>query len=73
MENIRKYCKEFKVKFEKLTDEGFIISFLVPIRAGMEIGTKNYKIKQVGKKRVFYSMICHSDNDITFGPKLNNL
>lgn len=61
------YCKRFNLKFEGLTNSGFIASQVVPIFAGMEFNTPNYKIKKVGKKRIFTDFIVIGDDVIDNG------
>ena len=61
---MKTYCKENKVRFECKTNDGFIGSWLIPYRAGME------RIKKIGKKRVYYQFICHPDGDIEFGRRI---
>lgn len=66
---IKQYCKTHKLKFEKYIQGGFVGSYLVPIRAGMEIDIHTGKyislpIREIGKKRVYRKFICYSDGDI---------
>ena len=78
MRDIKNYCKEMKIKFEQNTDSGFIGSWTVDVKAGMEkdLDTGRFislPIRTIGKKRVYYEFICHSDNDIEMGKKLSAL
>ena len=75
MKNIKKYCKEYKLKFVALTTEGFIASFKVPVKAGMEYNVNtgkviSPKIKEIGSKTVKYNFTTHPDGDITWGIKI---
>lgn len=77
MTNIKKYCKEHKMKFEKNTDFGFIASILVGVKAGMERDLYTGKllsipIKKIGTRRVYFDMHTSSDGDIYFGKQYKN-
>ena len=72
---MKTYCKENKIRFEGKTNDGFIGSWLVPSRAGMERNMAtgeliSIPIREIGKKRVYYQFICHSDGDIEFGQRI---
>lgn len=67
---IKEYCKLGKLKFERLTVDGFIASRLMDVRAGMEYNPISGKIlsmeiKKIGSKRVYRKFKIHSDSDIT--------
>jgi hypothetical protein len=69
---MKTYCKENKVRFEYKTNDGFVGSWLIPYRAGMERNMAtgeliSIPIKEIGKKRVYYQFICHPNGDIEFG------
>jgi hypothetical protein len=58
---MKTYCKENKVRFEYKTNDGFVGSWLIPYRAGMERNMAtgeliSIPIKEIGKKlrRILY-------------------
>ena len=66
---IKQYCKDYKLKFEEYTNNGFMASSLHSIKAGMSVNPltnrlTNVSIKKVGKKRVYESFLCYADGDI---------
>lgn len=72
---MKTYCKENNVKFEYKTNDGFVGSWLVRYRAGMEWNIATCElisipIKEIGKKRVYYNFICHHDGDVEFGQRI---
>lgn len=78
MKNIKRFCKEYKMKFEKQTDFGFIASILVDVKAGMERDIHTGKIlsmpiKKIGTRRVYFDMHIYSDGDIFFGKQYKNM
>jgi hypothetical protein len=69
MNNIKKYCKYHKLRFEYNNDKGFIASKIIPIRAGIEIDIHTGKIislpiKTIAKQRIFRSFLTYNDGDI---------
>lgn len=72
---MKAYCKENKIRFEGKTNDGFIGSWAVPYRAGMERNVAtgeliSIPIREIGKKRVYYQFICHLDGDVEFGQRI---
>lgn len=72
---IKDYCKMNKIKFEKFNNFGFVGSWLVDVKAGMEYNIHtgniiNAKIRKIGTKRVFYNFTTHYDGDISYGEKI---
>lgn len=77
MKNIKRFCKEYKMKFEKQTDFGFIASILVDVKAGIERDihtgkTLSMPIRKIGTRRVYFDMHTYSDGDISFGKQYKN-
>ena len=75
--SIKDFCKQYKMKLEKITSFGFIASILVDAKAGMEVNIVNGKlisipIKKVGKRRVYFDMKVCGDGDISFGKQYKN-
>tara|TARA_R110000822_G_scaffold248649_2_gene376269 strand:+ start:355 stop:591 length:237 start_codon:yes stop_codon:yes gene_type:complete len=67
----KKYIKENndskigkKIKFVKLTEDGFIYSVKAYIRAGMD--GKIHTIKKIGTKNVFFRLKQNSENKNDF-------
>jgi hypothetical protein len=72
---IKKFCKEYKVKFEKINNNGFVGSWLVDVKAGMKTDLINGKlisipIKKIQSKRVYYQININNDNDFSFSSKI---
>ena len=77
IKNIKRFCKNFKMKFESITDFGFIASILVDVKAGMKTDVTNGKllsipIKKIGTRRVYFDMHTFADGDISFGKEYRN-
>ncbi len=66
------FCKEFKLKFHKVTDSGFIASVLSPVYAGMQFGSSDYRMHKVLSNRIYFDMIMYGDGDISFGKNHKN-
>ena len=72
---IKQFCKEYKVKFEKINNKGFICSWLVDVNAGMKTDLISGKlisipIKKIQSKRVYYQINRNSTNDFSFSNKI---
>ncbi len=72
---IKQFCKEYKVKFEKINNKGFIGSWLVDVKAGMQTDLISGKlisipIKKIKSKRVYYQININSTNDFSFSNKI---
>ena len=75
--NINNYCKRHNLKFERLTNEGFIASSKSPVFAGMEYNLYNCKIisiplRKIGTKKVFTLFTCFDDGDIVDSGRIEN-
>lgn len=75
VDTMEAFCKENKIRFESKTKDGFIGSWLMPVKAGMEYNMATCElisipIRVIGKKRVYYQFICHPDGDIEFGENI---
>jgi len=74
---VKDYCKYHKLKFEKYTENGFVGSQLIDVKAGMEYNPNNGKlisipIIKIGNKRIYRAFICYSDNDIVDNGRIFN-
>ena len=72
---IKEFCKEYKIRFEKLSNNGFIGSWLVNVNAGMKTDLISGKlisipIKKIRSKRVYYQ-INKLNECFSFGNKIN--
>jgi hypothetical protein len=72
---IKQFCKEYKVKFEKINNKGFVGSWLVDVNAGMKTDLINGKlisipIKKIQSKRVYYQINRNNDKDFSFSSKI---
>ena len=72
---IKEFCKEYKVKFEELNNNGFVGSWLVDVKAGMKTDLISNKlmsipIKKISNKRVYYQ-INKLNECFSFGNKIN--
>ncbi len=70
---ILKYCKDYRMKFEKMTATGFIGSVISKSKAGgvtKNGKTPNYNNWVTIKKKAYFNMIAHKDGDITYGQEL---
>ncbi len=72
---IKQFCKEYKVKFEKINNKGFIGSWLVDVKAGMQTDLISGKlisipIKKIKSKKVYYQINRNSINDFSFSNKI---
>jgi len=66
---VKEYCKNYKLKFEKYTNDGFIASNLVDVKAGIETDLHTGKIvsvpiRVIAKKRIYWSFLYYLDGDI---------
>ncbi len=72
---IKQFCKEYKIKFEEINNKGFIGSWLIDVRAGMQTDLINGKltsipIKKIKSKKVYYQINRNSINDFSFSNKI---
>ncbi len=72
---IKQFCKEYKIKFEEINNKGFIGSWLIDVRAGMQTDLINGKlisipVKKIKSKKVYYQINRNSINDFSFSNKI---
>ena len=72
---IKEFCKEYKIRFEELSNNGFIVSWLVDVNGGMKTDLISSKlisipIKKIRSKRVYYQ-INKLNGCFSFGSKIN--
>ena len=72
---IKEFCKEYKIRFEELSINGFIGSWSVDVKAGMKTDLISGRlisipIKKIRSKRVYYQ-INKLNECFSFGNKIN--
>ena len=74
---VKNFCKDYNIKFEKNTNFGFIASIKTPIKAGMQKDLISNKIistpiKKIGYRKVYFDMHIIDIQDISFGKSYKN-
>ena len=58
------YCKLHKLKLVKITDNGFVASKTIKVKAGMPFNTPFVGLFDVARKTILNDFILYPDNDI---------